>query len=299
MLSVIVTIVDAGPALERCLAALEAQEGGAELDVIVPWDASVAGMEEIALRHPRFRFPAMGPVATKYRGPGGKAEFFDRRSAAGLGLAQGELVAILDDCGVPRRDWARTVVAEHARLGNAVIGGAVENGRQALLNRAAYFCDFSGYQLPYEAGPRAYVSDVNICYKRHALEATRGLWKERYHETTVHWALQRAGETLFLSDRFVVDQVRDGITLGTLLSERVCGGRLFAATRSREASRAQRLGWAALAPALPFVLFLRHLRQRIRKRRDVGAYLSAGPVVLLLLTGWSLGEMLGYLTGEP
>ena len=36
MLSVVVTIVDAGPALERCLAALEAQESGPELEVIVP-----------------------------------------------------------------------------------------------------------------------------------------------------------------------------------------------------------------------------------------------------------------------
>jgi len=54
-LSVIVTVVDGGTALERCLSALDAQEGAPELEVLVPWDDSVPGVAAIAARHPSCR----------------------------------------------------------------------------------------------------------------------------------------------------------------------------------------------------------------------------------------------------
>jgi hypothetical protein len=300
-LSVVVTVVDGGATLERLLTALAAQQDGPVLDVVVPWDDSLRGMPELAGRFPQFRFLPLGAIATRrtITGASGQHELFDRRRAAGLGVTTGELVAILEDRGVPRPDWARRVVEHHARLPHAAIGGAIENGYDRLLNWAVYFCDFGRYQAPFTPGPREYVSDVNICYKRRALEQTRDLWKERYHETTVHWALQRSGEALYLSPEFAVDQMRDDLTVGRLLGERVGWGRLFAYTRAREIPLARRLVLAALAPALPFVLFVRHLRARMEKGHSLGAFLRASPLVFLLLAGWCLGELIGYLTGEP
>ncbi|MGE0354937.1 MAG: glycosyltransferase [Gemmatimonadales bacterium] len=301
MLSVIVTIVDGGTTLERCLSAIAAQRGGPILEVLVPWDDSVVGMDAIMERFPEFRFLALGEIGTRREksGPAGQHELFDRRRAAGLREATGDLIAILEDRGVPRPDWAAEVQRLHWELPHAVIGGAVENGRNRLLNWAVYICDFGRYQLPYEPGPREYVTDVNICYKRRAIEATRELWLERYHETTVHWALLRAGETLYLSNTFAVDQMRENLTLMRLLKERVGWGRLFAYTRAREIDPRRRLVLAALSPLLPLVLFVRHFRQRVEKHRSVGDFLMASPVILLLLAGWSLGEMTGYLSGRP
>jgi hypothetical protein len=169
----------------------------------------------------------------------------------------------------------------------------------ACSNWAVYFCDFGRYQLPFEPGPREYVTDVNIGYKRKALDQTRELWKERYHETTVHWALTRAGETLFLSDRFAVDQMRDELSIGRLVSERVGWGRLFAYTRAREIGAGKRMVLAAMSPLLPLVLFFRLARHQIAKKRTLGKFVAASPVILLLLATWSLGEMIGYLTGKP
>lgn len=301
LLSVVVTVVDGGETLVRCLAALARQVNPPTLEIIVPYDESVPGMAPVVAKFPTFHFLPIGQVDTRRPkdGPAGQHELFDRRRSAGLARARGQLVAIVEDRGVPRPDWARTLVEEHEKLPYAVVGGGVENGRDRTLNWAVYFCDFGRYQLPFQAGPREYVTDVNIGYKRRALDQTRELWKDRYHETTVHWALIRAGETLYLSDRFAVDQMRDNLSVGRLVGERVGWGRLFAYTRAREIGVVKRWLLAATAPLLPLVLFYRLARHQAAKRRTLGKFVTASPAVFLLLATWSLGEMIGYLTGKP
>jgi hypothetical protein len=239
------------------------------------------------------------PTTRAAEGPAGQHELFDRRRAAGLTAATGDVIAILEDRGVPNLQWARTMVHLHDRLPHAAIGGAIENGHDGLLQWAVYFCDFNRYQRPFPAGPRPYVSDVNIGYKRRALEATADLWRDRYHETTVHWALQRAGEMLYLTPELLVEQVRDSLRLGGLIRERFAWGRLFAYTRAREASPAARAALAAFAPLLPVLLLARHTRLQIGKRVRLGRFLRAAPIVLALLVAWSLGEAVGYITAEP
>jgi hypothetical protein len=299
-ISVIVTLVEGVEALRLMLRALADQEDAPPLEVIVPYDASERRVAELEADHPDVTFVAMGPVETAQPidGPGGQHELFDRRRAAGLALARGELIAILEDRGVPRRDWARQASALHDELPHAVIGGAVENGRDRPLNWAVYFCDFGRYQLPFEEGARPYVTDVNVCYKRAALDGTRDLWEDRYHETTVHWELLRRGETLYLGNRMVVDQMREGLRLGKVLRERYAWGRLFAYTRAREVG-AKRFVLAVGSLILPALLLLRHARLQMRKKVAWGKFARTSPLVLLLLCAWSLGETVGYLTARP
>ena len=300
-ISVVVTIVDGGAALERCLAGLAAQVDAPALEVIVPWDESVADIERMKARYPGFRFPPMGNVQPKrpLQTPAGQHELFDRRRTAGLSVASGDLVAIIEDRGVPRPDWARQFAALHATLEHEVIGGAVENGRDAPLNWAVYYCDFSRYQLPFAGGARDYVTDVNICYRRSALEATRELWEERYHETTVNWALRRAGQELYLAPESVVDEFRDNLSVRRLLRERYEWGRLFAYTRARENAFGKRVVWSLMTPVLPLLLFSRIARRQLTDAHSRSRFLRVAPTVLLLLMCWSAGELAGYITGEP
>jgi hypothetical protein len=300
-LSVVVVVVDGPGALERCLTALATQQASPDLEVIVPWDSSVPDVGALAPRFPGVAFLALGtlPTARPIDTAAGQHELFDRRRTAGLAHATAEIVALLQDTGVPRATWARRMVDAHARLPYAVIGGAVESGVSAALSWAVFVCDFNRYQGPFEAGPRAYVSDVNIAYKRRALVATVDVWRERYHETTVHWALQRMGETLYLTPECAVDQFRTGLTLGGLLRERFEWGRLFAYTRARELSLSNRAMLAALAPLLPAALILRHARLQLTNRRTLGRFVLVSPIVLLLVSVWCLGETVGYLTGKP
>jgi len=164
MLSVVVTVVDGGETLARCLAALAAQVDPPELEVLVPMDATVGGIDRLRARFPAVRFLEMGVVATArpVATEAGRHELYDRRRAAGLAVARGEVVAMLEDRGVPRPDWARAVAHRHAALPHAAIGGAVENAVPRLINRAVWFCDFGRYALPLREGPSTWLSDVNV-----------------------------------------------------------------------------------------------------------------------------------------
>jgi Glycosyl transferase family 2 len=300
-LSVVVTIVDAGDTLERCLSALSRQQESITCDVIVPWDDTVDGIPAVEKRYPSFQFLAMGHVDTTrlHRSFAGQHELFDRRRSAGLRAARGDVVAILEDRCVPQSDWMQTMVSLHERLPHAVIGGAIENGRDTPLHWAVFLCDFGRYQRPFEAGSRKWVSDVNVGYKRRALDQTRQLWEDRYHETTVHWALMRAGETLFLAPELVVHQVRGPLSLTTLLTERFAWGRVFAYTRAREVSLVKRVGFIALTPLLPLLLLSRQIRQHLSSELGFGPFAAASPYLFLMFIAWSLGEALGYATAEP
>jgi hypothetical protein len=299
-LSVIVTIVDGGDALVRCLDGLSAQQDPPALEVIVPYDESAGDMTRFATRFPAVNFLPLGRIETASppMTPAGQHELFDRRRAAGLARATGDLIAILEDRGIPRRNWAAEAVRLHRESPAAVIGGAVENRCDRTLNWAVYFCDFGRYQLPFPAAIRDWVTDVNVCYMRRAIEATRHLWAERYHEPVVHDEIVRLGDPLRISPTLVVEQDRGELSLAALIGERVAWGRLFGGLRVRHATWPSRLALAAATPILPALLFVRHARMQSAKRVTLGKFVAAAPAVLVLLAAWSAGEMAGYLTGK-
>ena len=299
LLSVIVTIVDGGDVLRRLLDALMRQVDPPSLQILVPYDASIAAETEATSRaYPTVQFLPLGiitptrPIHTA----AGQHELYDRRRAAGLHAATGDLVAILEDRGVPRSDWARSVVRMHEQP-FAVIGGAIQGARSGVVNWAFYVCDFGRYGLPFESGPATWISDVNVSYKRHAIDRTRELWKERFHEPVVHWALLEQGETLYLSSEIVVEHQRPPVTLGALIPERFHWGRLFGHIRSRHMRLPQRLAYAALGPVLPPLLLVRHGRMQ-RRKGSLKRFLRAAPAAAVLLTAWTTGEVWGYLTGR-
>ena len=299
-LSVVVTIVDGHDVLDRCLSALAAQQRPPALEIIVPWDDTVAGIGALAARYPTCRFLDLGRLATTRpaASAAGQHELYDRRRAAGLAAATGDIIAVLEDRGVPDPDWAQTMARLHRDLPHAAIGGAIENGRDTYWHWAVYFCDFGRFHRPFAAGPRQWLSDINVGYKRRALEQTRGLWRDRYHETTVHWALLRDGETLYLTPDLVVRQMRvvGGVT--ALVAERFAWGRLFARTRVREEGLPVQMARLTLAPLLPFLLFVRIGWTQVTRGGTRMKWLSASPLVFLLLVAWSLGEAAGYATAR-
>ena len=95
-----------------------------------------------------------------------------------------------------------------------------------------------------------------------------------------------------------VIQIRDGLTLRRLISERFTWGRLFGGIRSHHASMATRLGWLAATPLMPMVLFGRFLRDRLQKRERAASIIAVGPAVALLQSVWVIGEAAGYLAGR-
>lgn len=305
LLSVVVTVVDGGDALERCLAALARQTDAPPFEVLVPYDSTTAAVPGIIRAVGTggpvpFRGLDLGRLPTRRPAgsPAGQHELIDRRRAGGLAAAAGALIALLEDRSIAREDWAATVASLHRDLPHAVIGGAVENGVDRRLNWMVFYCDFGRYEPPFAEGTRRFVSDVNVTYKRRALDATRDLWRDRYHEPIIHWALQRGGESVFASPRLVVRQVRAGLTMRGLVRERVAWGHLFGSLRMRDASVVRKAAFVMLSPAAPLVLFARFLRDRILKRAPPGRTLAAAPGVMVLLAAWAAGEVAGCFDRE-
>ena len=209
------------------------------MQIIVPFDASIK--DELTFRDefPDVEFLDIGeinpmrPIASQ----AGQHELFDRRRAAGLAAAKGDIIAMMEDRGRPQADWARTLVRLHRETGKNVIGGAIECHEPAnTVNWVDWVTDFSRYGRPFDSGPVDWVSDVNASYSRKAIEDTRHLWQDRYHEPVVHQFLMAQGEKLFLSNELVVVHKRPPVTLARLLRERLHWGRLFGFLRSQHFS---------------------------------------------------------------
>jgi hypothetical protein len=297
-LSVVIALIAGGRApIRTCLSALEQSALGQPVECIVPYDSRLDGVAALA---ERFRWVDFVDARAEINaGGGGTAgrEHHDVLRAIGLRRARGTVVALLEDHGTPCDDWCQAVMAAH-RSPAAAIGGAVENGVDRVLNWAVYYCDFGRYQSPLPLGSVEFVSDSNVAYRRAALDAIAGVWTEAFHETSVHGALRARGEALRLDPGMVVYQTRLGLRLLPALRERYVWGRSFAATRVADASPGLRLRFAAAAGVLPAVLTARIVSGALRRRRRLGRLILALPLITLLQTVWSIGELVGYATGR-
>lgn len=296
-ISVIVTVVEGGAALVRCLEALAAQADVPHMEVIVPYDDTIAEVGRLAERFVQFGFLSVGRIAAAGDSESAywKHVRYDCRRSLGLRAAHGKLLAMVEDRGWPKPDWARTMVRLHDENPHGVIGGAIESAASSALGRAVFVCDFGRYEPPVQVDDPRYLSDINICYKREALQSVRALWQERYQEATVNWALRDMGVGLLLSAEPLVVQQREALSLGPMLLERLHWGRTYGQVRVREAARWKGLWWSAALPILPPMLYMRHVRSQLKKGHRAQELIEVSPALLLLLNAWSVGECLGYL----
>lgn len=297
VLSVILTVVEGEPALSRCLQALAEQRDAPPFEVLVPYDDTVKETAVLEARYPQFNFMPLGaliPTATP-KDAFEEHELFDRRRAEGMKAARGRLIAILEDRGAPQPDWAKAMVEEHERNDAAAIGGGMQNAALTSMGRALFACDCGRYQPPFQEGEVEYASDLNICYRREALESVRHLWSDRYQETRVNWALRDSGKRLLLSSRPIIVHKRGAQKLSRVLGERMHWGRVFAIQRGERWTRARSLVAATATVALPAILLLRHARAMKAKGWSNAELMSALPSFLMILPAWAFGEALGYL----
>jgi hypothetical protein len=299
-LSIVIAVVSGAAALRRCLTALCTQTRGFDYEITVPYDRWSLDVAELGAEFPDVRFHRIDDLgaAASATTSAHAHRLYDRRRAAGLALARGTIVAMTEDHAVPASDWCAQLLAAHAGP-HAVVGGAIENAVDRPLNWAWYYCDFGRYGRPFAPGAADYVSDVNVAYKREALAATHELWRDAYHETTLHWALRERGQVLFLDPGPVVYQHRPTLDLARALRERVEWGRVFAETRAAASGSWQRVAYAAATPILPLLLLGRAVHHMRRQRRSLRQIATTLPLALILLSAWAIGECTGYLAVAP
>lgn len=281
--------------LHGCLNSLARQSGAPPLEVIVPHHHKVTGLDELRQRFPKVTFLPCDDLKT-FTGRGGSREHHDELRARGIAASRGEIVALLEDFDRPAAGWAAAMWEAH-RQRVAGVGGAIDNELDRLLNWAVYFCDFGKYQNPIPAGETLLASDANVSYKRSALEAIRPVWQDCYREPAVNGALHARGDRLTLCPAAVVNQQRLELRFFPALRERFIWGRSFAGSRPQTRVALLRFVYAILAPLLPPLLLLRMSFIAIKRRRYLGAFVRALPCTAALTLSWSLGEMVGYVTG--
>ena len=276
-LSVVVTIVDGGDNLERCLTALANQQGNYALEILVPYDHISREAESLRAKFPSFVFLDLGEIfgGSRPRNPLEMHAFYDTRRSTALKAATGRLVGILEDRGIPAADWAKVMIELHNVSDDSVIGGAVINGENHLRTWAIFFCDFGRYQPPLADNNPEYVTDTNIVYKRDALLSVRDLWESKFHEPAVNWALRRQGHAMRLTDQPLTVQHRQPLGLVGMARERLHWARLYGQVRGREITQIQRFKLCLAMPALPLILFVRHFRCQLSKRRHIGRFVLA------------------------
>jgi hypothetical protein len=283
--------------LARCLEALSKQVNAPPTEIIIPYHPGVDGIDYLQNRFPEVAFVP----ATDLKGwsaAGSSREHHDELKTRALKVARGAIIGFLEDNETPDERWcARTVEAHRENYGG--IGGAIENRIDRTLNWAVYYCDFGRYQNPIPSGDSTCASDANVSYKRAALESVRPAWEQGFNEVTVNAALTARGEKLALRPDIIVYQQRSDLRLGAALRERYVWGRSFGAVRCQVMGHPKRVVYAALSPLLPGIVALKMGGAAWKKRQNFGKFLKALPLILLLLTSWSFGELLGYLTARP
>ncbi len=298
-LSIIVTIVSGKKQLFRCLNSIIPQVRKKSIEVIVPCDSSILYIDEIVSNFPDVKCLDIGEIKT--HSPAGTCsaqhEFYDQRTVQGLKAARGKIVGLLHDYGNPDIDWCDQVQAAH-KLPHSVIGGAIEHLGKGTVNTAAYYLDFGRYQLPLPEGPAAYLSDINVTYKKEALDSIKEFWEDRYVEVIVHWKLAERGETLWMSPEIVVNQDWGDLQLKRTMQERFAWGRLFASVRIKDKPLGWRLFLIFISPLIPFVILGRIILKAFRDGRNRKKLLSCLPQLFVVSYALAFGEMVGYTTGH-
>ncbi len=284
ILSVVVASVNGWPVLEPTLRALDAQPDRDRIEVVVV--DRVGGETRRRLREHQ---PAVVLVEQD------EGHSIPLLRHIGVQRARGEIVAILEDHGAVEEGWAARLIEIHRGPWGAV-GGTVENGRDGLVNWAAFFCEYTRYMGPVPEGATDDLPGNNIAYKRPHLLRHAHLLKEGKWESWINDRLRADGVPIAATNGAAVRHIKP-FEFRHFLIQRFHFSRSFAGMRRADQAISRRLIFGLGSAVLPALLLFRLTRSVLSKRRHVGRYVFCLPLVALFLTVGALGEMVGYLAG--
>jgi glycosyltransferase involved in cell wall biosynthesis len=286
-LSVVIGAHNAAKVIEECMAALEAQDGRGEAEIILA-DCSTDGTADIVRRH--FPDVRVESASTPLSIPVLRAR--------GIAKARGSIVAIIDPFTIVNPGWMRAVRRAHDERRHPVIGGSVDlhEASRTFTDWAIYINEYGMFMPPITAGETWILPGSNISYKRAVLfDAERPRFEE-FWKTFANQDLEAGGPALWLEPTMAT-RLRKPLTFFDYLSTRPLHGRCFGGMRSVNRPWRERLFRAGTCPLIPFVLVARWGRVYVAKGHDLDKWLLTLPHQLLFFTAWAAGECWGYLRG--
>jgi hypothetical protein len=270
------------------------------MEIIVPVFTTLDDITRLAWNRPPVRAIAMETLPPGADPSDSRLDhlLYDRKRAAGIAAARGEIIALTEDQMIPDPGWCAALAKAHCAPYGA-IGGAVGNAGKGNLHLALFLCDFGKYERPFLPGPATSLTDQNVSYKRGPIERIRHVWEDSYDETAVHKALESSGETLWLNPDLLVRQDRGQLSLREQLRERFDWGRVFGGRRAQSVPGLHRALLLIMSPLIPALIVWRRTITAYRKGLSPMRILRVIPALSVLALFWTLGEAEGYLTGRP
>ena len=285
-LSVVIALVNGLPIIEECLESLRQQSGLEALEVIVANRCP----EGIGI-YLRQKYPWIKLIEAPQH------TTVPQLRALAIREAMGDLVAVIEDHCIVDPDWAERMIAAHKKLEYPVIGGSVENAaREKLSDWAAFFCEYSQAMKPLPDGEVETVPGNNVSYKRWVLDRFQHLIEPGIWDSILHEQMRKELIPIYSIPSITVHH-KLSANLTWFLVQKFHFARSFAGTRFNGASRARRVFYSAASVLLPIILLKRIVSRVWQKGNYRSQLVKSSPVLLLLLIGWGLGEMVGYLAG--
>ncbi|NUN67330.1 glycosyltransferase family 2 protein (plasmid) [Pseudanabaena biceps] len=286
--SVVIGVHNAASVISSCLAALQAQIQGTNVEIIIV-DSSTDKTDQIICE----QFPDLQLL--HFDQPLTLAELRGK----GIAIAKGNIIAILDPYSVVAQNWLSELMRVHSEIPNLIIGGTVDlfnAEHQNLLTWAVYINEYGMFMPPLEAGAMEILAGSNISYKRKALFTGDNPKHSEFWKTFVNWNIEQDDSSLWQSPSMLV-YLNKPIPFWDFFWTRFDHGRCFAGMRSLNLSPIERLVRALTSPLLPFVLLWRWGTRYWRKRRYRQQFLLTLPLQILLFGNWAWGECVGYCFG--
>ncbi len=216
--------------------------------------------------------------------------------ALGIKAARNDVIALLEDHCLPDAEWLNSII-DGAISGNLVVGGAIDYaGGSRLVDWAVYFVEYSAFMSPLDSGIVERLPGNNVSYSRAAISLFEDLLDNSAWESVWHERLREKGITLFCNPAMIVYHKRE-FKLLEFLRLFFIHGRNHGALRHFK-SGLYRMMWLLGGFATPFLMALRTGENVFRKGRSFGSFIKAFPLVVVFYYAWTLGEVIGTLTGR-
>lgn len=284
-ISVVVGAQNARSSIQDCLDSILAQTKNLDAEVLVA-DASDDGTTDIV----KNKFPNVTLIQKD------KSNLVPHLWGEGMQRAAAPIVAITTAHCIPSKDWIANILSaarEHEK--SAGIGGPIDAPTTGSpMDWAVYFSRYTAFLPPSKDGPVQEIPGDNAAYRKAALEKC---WHDRGHgfwETLFHHELRNQGESLYMLPKM---QVRMGKTDSAwdYFWVRYRHGVHYGSTRPNTQGFT-RIARICAAPILmPFLVGRIGMRISSRRPDWLIQYLFALPWLIFFMSGWSLGEIYGYL----
>ncbi len=284
-ISVITVSLHGSSLLEESLRALEKQEGDGDAEIIAVSCPQNGPAEHIKKEFSRVKF-----VQSSER------LGIPQLRALGMSHATGDIIAITEDCCIPRENWFEEIRKAHRR-GYGAAGGAIEKGSSnKIVNWAVYLCEYSQAMPPIPAGEVAGIAGNNASYKREVLERVDDTVRKDYWEFFLHEELRKQSVRFVSLPNMVVVKKKE-FRFFYFLTQRFHYSRSFAAMRKTRIPASRRIVSVLISPLIPFLMTWRIAQQVHQKKRYYKELLMSLPLLTIFLGSYAVGEFAGYLFG--